>query len=90
MLRLFIGANNVSKQVEVEKALAVIASKVDGFTFYNASGYWKGQRENSLVVEIDGLGIKAGRTLAKVLCKKLNQQAVGLQLLPQSISFISL
>ena len=90
MLRLFIGANNVSKVVEVEKALSIIASQVDGFTFYNASGYWKGDRENSLVVEIDGLGIKAGRSLAKSLCSALEQQAVGLQLINAKIAFVSL
>jgi len=35
-----------------ECIIALTVKKFDSFTVYNAQGYWKGQAEDSLVIEI--------------------------------------
>ena len=36
-----------------EQIEAILASSFDSFTVLPATGYWEGQRENSLVIELD-------------------------------------
>jgi len=40
--------------VNRDKVEAIVSSCVEGFTILEATGYWKGQREASLVIEIAG------------------------------------
>jgi len=35
-----------------ESVIALTAKKFDSFTVYDAKGYWKGEKEDSLVIEI--------------------------------------
>jgi len=49
-----------------------------GFTVYNTTGYWQGQREKSLCIEIDLLEVYGiGFVVAKGKVKKVCQQIRG-------------
>lgn len=77
LFRLYIGANNTTKKVEQTKAVKVISAKFAGFTISKSSGYWQGQAEKSITVDIETDNEKQVKELAKELCEVLQQQAVG-------------
>lgn len=89
--RFFIGSNNETKELEQEKALSIIQSKLDGFTFYEAQGCWKGTLERSLIVEAiqPEHAQESMQELAKTLAHELEQDAVALDIIPSSMAFIS-
>ena len=35
-----------------EQVVELVAKRFDGFTVFEAEGYWKGQQERSLIIEI--------------------------------------
>lgn len=77
LFRLYIGSNNTTKKLEVEKAKRVINRFFEGYTISRANGLWKGQTEKTLIVDIETNKKTAVKLLAKRLCKDLDQQAVG-------------
>ena len=88
--RLYIGANNKTKQVEYDRAMALISSYFEGFTAYQSKGYWKGQAENSLIVEIS-TDSEQGSVITKLcgeLKTALQQQAIGLVVVNEGMKFI--
>jgi len=48
----YIGSNNSTKELEAEKAIAIIGEVFDGFTYSKLEGYWKGSQEDTLKVEV--------------------------------------
>ena len=78
---LYIGANNETKEVEIDKAIETIANYYDGFTFWNANGFWKGSQEKTLIVQIETDETDETGTLIaliKNLKEELNQDCIGL------------
>lgn len=51
--RLYIGANNVTKEVETDLIESTLNKYFDGYTVENCTGYWLGQKENSVAVTIE-------------------------------------
>ena len=87
----YIGADNVTRHVETVKALETVGNAFDGFAFWQATGYWKGEREETLVVQIAGLdeeGVELARALARNLAEVLHQDAVALTLADESFELI--
>lgn len=80
--QLYIGSNNRTKKLETRKVRSVMASRHDGFTLYPVTGYWKGQRENSLIVLVEDDETKVMATIA-ILKSALEQEAIGFQQVPQ-------
>jgi hypothetical protein len=63
----------------------VIAQRFDGFTVYNATGFWKGKREQCNIVEVGVDFIDEGhksrvnvhiRAIAQEWCRIANQECV--------------
>lgn len=78
LYRLYIGSNNNTKELETNRIVGLVSNKFEGFTAYEALGYWQGNAERSLIVEIETLKSKLVVELARILCRELQQQAVGL------------
>jgi len=87
---LYVGHNNVTKELEVDKIINITGKHFDGFTTEQVIGYWKGARENTLKIEI--VTDSSDSTITK-LCKelrvKLNQDAIMLEIVESNIAFIS-
>lgn len=79
MYKLYVGSNNKTHKLEVGKIVGTVAKYYEGFTYYKSTGYWKGKREKSLIVEISGAKQNEVKKLSKVLCKVLKQEAVAIQ-----------
>jgi len=90
-INFYIGANNKTHKVEGSKALKVLAGVYDGMNVSELIGYWKGEKEKSLLVSI--VAEKADYTQIKQVCKKLNsvldQQAIMVEVLDSNALFIS-
>lgn len=90
-INFFIGANNTTKKVEQEKALTILASYYEGMNVTEVVGYWRGEREDSILVSI--VCETVDFTLIKKVCKKLNteldQQAIMVEVLDSNTLFIS-
>lgn len=76
---LYVGANNDTKRVERAKVEGVLRKYADGFTVMPSTGYWKGEREDSVVVLINVNDVKK---VAFDLKKELRQEAVAYQPAP--------
>lgn len=85
----YIGANNETHELEVEKITEVISGTFDGFTASEVVGYWKGSKERSLRVEVvtDEEPAVLAR-VAKELAQQLNQESVMLELLTSNVVFV--
>jgi len=77
LYKLYIGSNNKTGKLEFSKAVKVASENFNGFTAYRGLGYWKGQAERSLILEIETRIKKKVFRLAKELARKLKQEAVG-------------
>ena len=77
---LYIGANNETKEVEIDKAIDIIGNEFDGFTFWNANGFWKGSQEKTLIVQIETSKINKEtlNIVIRTLKKELKQDSIGL------------
>lgn len=75
---LFIGANNETGIVERDTVELVLNKYHDGYTITNATGYWQGSREDSLVVTV----VSKPNILKRILFElkgSLKQDAIGYQ-----------
>ena len=50
--KLYIGANNQTGEVEVDKAIEIVGRFFAGFTVQESIGIWHGKREKSIVVTV--------------------------------------
>lgn len=90
-INFYIGANNTTKKVEEDKALAVLAAHYEGMNVTEIIGYWQGSKEDSILVSI--VCETVDYTTVKNVCKKLNkvldQQAIMVEILDSNALFIS-
>jgi hypothetical protein len=87
---LYIGSNNETHELEQVRAEEIIATVFEGFSAFRIAGYWKGQKEKTLKVEIvieDNQELLVV-DLAKKLAKELNQQAIMIEIVPANVLFI--
>ena len=78
LIKFMIGSNNITKELEKDKIVKFFSEKVDGFTAYEAMGYWKGEKEKSMVVEVGNIDMPSAAQFSKELCKILDQEAIGI------------
>lgn len=50
--RIYIGSNNLTKKLELDKIELIVNQYHDGFTIIKACGYWNGKKENTAIIEI--------------------------------------
>lgn len=86
---IYIGSNNETKKLEVSHSCQIISEYFDGFTAYEVIGYWKGQKEKTLKVEIvsDDMPAKVSK-LCKQLAIELKQDAIMLEQVESNTAFI--
>lgn len=78
LYRYYIGSNNQTKKLESKKAIGIISKVFQGFTAFTGTGYWQGEQEKTLIVEIETAELEKLLSTARELCKQLNQQAVAI------------
>lgn len=86
----YIGANNATKELETGKIEAVVSRFFEGFTAHEVIGYWHGNRERTLKVEV--VTEADSTTLARVakeLCAALEQESVMMEVIESNVAFIS-
>jgi len=87
MYKLYIGSNNETRELEVQKIKEITGLVFDGFTLYEATGYWRGSEERTAIVEIETQEEEKLNSLIKTLKKELKQETVAVEILP-SLKFV--
>jgi hypothetical protein len=87
MFKLYIGSNNETNELEIQKIKGITGAVFEGFTFYEAVGYWKGLEEKTAIIEIETEEEDKIQNLIETLKKELKQEAVAVEVLP-SLKFI--
>jgi hypothetical protein len=90
-INFYIGSNNTTHILESDKALKILSSYYEGMSITEIVGYWKGAKENTILVSI--MAESVDYTQVKTVCKKLNktldQQAIMVEILDSNTLFIS-
>lgn len=87
LYNLFIGSNNTTHKVELNKIRKATAKMFEGFTIIPSTGYWQGKAEKSVIVQIEAMNRAQVIELAELLKIELKQDAIAMQELPK-LSFI--
>ena len=79
-IKAYLGSNNVTGELEVEKMVEVLNRAHDGFTLdYPVIGYWKGRPEETAVLYLKDTEYKVLQTL-EVLKFELGQESIACQI----------
>lgn len=78
---LYVGSNNETKQLELDRIRDIAAREHQGFTLYTATGYWLGSEEATAVLIIHDDPAKIRATI-EALRVELHQDAIGYQVAP--------
>jgi hypothetical protein len=75
---LFIGADNLTGEIDLDRIAKIMSAHVAGFTLVPALGYWHGEAEPSAEIIVSA---EPGEIAAAVadLKAELDQDAVGIQ-----------
>lgn len=83
--RLYIGSNNNTGILELEKIENILNTVYNGYTIINAVGYWNGKKENTAVVEIVNIDVKD--YVIEQLKKELLQDSILVTITNLNINF---
>ncbi|MDD4290607.1 MAG: hypothetical protein PHH83_05070 [Patescibacteria group bacterium] len=90
-INYYIGSNNKTHRLELEKALEILAEFYEGMSVSELIGYWKGNQEKTALISI--VCETVNFTEIKAVCKKLNtaleQDAIMVEVLDSNTLFIS-
>lgn len=86
--KLYIGSNNKTKKLESQKAIKTASLYFEGFSVSQILGYWQGQAEKTLLIEIETIEKSKVIQLSKQLAAELQQQAIGLVQTSEKMEFI--
>ena len=81
LYKLYIGANNTSKKISIkmeDDITQIISTKFESFSFYKIKGYFQGQKEESLIVEIATDNLKKLKGVAMEIRQKYQQDGIGI------------
>jgi hypothetical protein len=85
----YIGHNNKTKELEVQKIEEIVSAHFDGFTTSEVVGYWKGAKERTLKIEVitdEKPSILA--RIGKELKTKLEQESVLMEIIESNCAFL--
>ena len=71
--KLYIGSNNDTKVLEIEKIKSIMLSAQQGYTLILAKGIWKGIEEETAIIEIYG---EYNIAIVSELKRELKQDAI--------------
>lgn len=79
-IKAFIGSNNKTKKLEVDKIVSTVNANHEAFTLdYPVIGYWRGEAEETAVLYLSDERSKVINTLNR-LKEVLNQEAIAYQI----------
>lgn len=79
-IKAFIGSNNKTKKLEVDKIISTVNANHEAFTLdYPVIGYWRGEAEQTAVLYISDERSKVMNTLNE-LKEVLDQEAIAYQI----------
>lgn len=78
---LYIGSNNATGLLELDRINAMLAPRHQGYTIYTATGHWLGTEEDTAVIIIHDEPAKVHATI-DALKTELEQDAIGWQQSP--------
>ena len=89
-INYYIGSNNQSHVLELDKALVILSKVYEGMSISELVGYWKGQSEKTALISI--VCETVDYTQVKEVCKDLNtvlnQDAIMVEVLDSNTLFI--
>jgi hypothetical protein len=76
--RLFVGADNKTNKIDMERVRSLVGKYFEGATIINATDLWQGTYEESAVIHLLGTAQDSGavRSLAETLREELQQECV--------------
>ena len=78
----------LTEDVNRESIYAILDSRVDGYTVSTGIGSWKGQRENSLAIDLVGYTAKTAHVIAAEIKAANKQESVLILEIPATATFI--
>lgn len=79
-IKAFIGSNNKTKELEVDKIISTVNANHEAFTLdYPVIGYWRSEAEETAVLYLSDERQKVMNTLNK-LKEVLDQEAIAYQI----------
>lgn len=78
---IYIGSNNETKKLELDRIREIVAKRHEGMTLYTATGIWLGTLEDTAVLVIHDQVTKLIRTVSDLKIE-LDQDAIGYQVSP--------
>jgi hypothetical protein len=81
---IYIGSNNETKRLELDRIREIVTRRHKGFTLYTATGYWLGSAEDTAVLIIFDTWSSIIRTLSDLKID-LEQDAIGYQESPEMV-----
>ena len=78
---LYVGSNNETHELEMDRIREIAARRHDGLTLYTATGYWLGTPEATAVLIIHDDPAKIRATIEDLRIE-LHQDAIGYQVAP--------
>lgn len=86
-LRIYIGANNQTKELELDNIRDIFAGSHEGFTIEQATGYWHGVPENTAIVTVSDEYKRILATIKRAR-RLLDQEAIAFQRV-EELEFVS-
>lgn len=85
----YVGANNQTGELESKKIIEIVSRYFEGFTAFEVVGYWKGNQERTLKIEVitEAPAPKLAE-IGKELKAKLNQESVLLEIVESNCAFL--
>ena len=85
----YVGSNNKTHELEVDKIEQIVSKYFDGFSTFEIVGYWKGNKERTLKVEVvTEVDTTIVAKVAKDLKEQLQQDAIMVEVLDSNTMFI--
>ena len=78
----------ITENINQPDIIKLVAEYTSGFTLIETQGYWQGKPENSLIIEIVGIGCSTANKIARAIKKLNNQESVLIQLIEAKDYFI--
>lgn len=78
----------LTEDVNRETIYSILDSRVDGYTVSTGIGSWKGQRENSLAIDLVGYTFSTAKVIAEEIKTANGQESVLILDVPATATFI--